>query len=148
MGFDTALPPGAAAGFKFPLRSLVLQRDGDRGDSPAVPAYGGEFIAQSVTLGRGDRVVFAKLNIINPGTIKVSVLCELRVGTEVDRYEMFEIQGPSMRFASLIVGANLATGMTQAQIVVKRFPTSAPINIANLVIASIEVDDLTIIKTP
>lgn len=129
--------------------SLVLQRSGERGDIPKVPTYGGDFVAQGVTLREGDHVVFAKLNIIyaSPaGSAKASVICELRVGTEVDTYEMVDIAAPGMRLASLIVGANL-TAPTEAKIVVKFSPPEATIKISNLVIASIQVDELTVLRT-
>jgi hypothetical protein len=127
---------------------LVLQKSGERGDSPPVPAYGEGFVAQAVTLREGDRVIFAKLNIINTGPApnKASVTCELQVGTQADKYEMLDIPGQAMRLASLIVGANL-TAPTEAQISVKSFPPDAPIKFSNLVIASIKVDDLTLLKT-
>ncbi len=132
--------------------SLVLQKSGVRGDNPPNPAYGKEFFTQSVTLREGSFVVYAKLNIINtkPTTDpKVSVTCELRVGTEVDNYEMLEIPGQSMRLASLIVGANL-TAPSEAKISVRSSLPDAPmtpINIVNMVIASIQVNDLLLLRT-
>jgi hypothetical protein len=131
----------------FNKRSLVLQKSGSRGNLPPV-IYGGEQIAAGVTLREGDHVVFAKLNIINEGETtgpKVSVTCELRVGTQVDKYEMLEIPGKSMRLASLIVGANL-TALTRAQIFVKSYPADAKLQFSNVVIASIQVHELTVLE--
>ena len=129
--------------------SFVLQNSGNRGVTLAPVNYSGDMLALSVTIREGDHVVFAKLNVINEGPLKtdtVSIICELIVGTQVDKYEMLDIQGLSMRAASLIVGANL-TAPTEAQIVVKRSPPNAPIKFTNLVIASIQVGDLTVLRT-
>ena len=105
-------------------------------------------LALSVTLREGDHVVFAKLNVINEGPLKtdtVSVTCELIVGTQVDKYEMLDIQGLSMRAASLIVGANL-TALTRAQIFVKSDPADAKLQFSNVVIASIQMHELTVLE--
>jgi hypothetical protein len=113
--------------------------------------YGQPFFTQSVTLRTGSFVVFAKLNIINAGDVanKASVTCELTVGTEGDKYEMLEIPGKSMRLASLIVGANL-TAPAEARISLRCSLPDAPkppLRIVNLVIASIQVNDLMLLKT-
>jgi hypothetical protein len=133
--------------------SLVLQKNGDRGTSPPLVKYGKEHLIQDFQLHGGNWVVFAKLNIIHtrPAANKVSVTCELHVGTQVDIYEMLDIPGQAMRLASLIVGANL-TAQTEARIVYRvpavghagKEPPPVTINIINLTIAAIQVADLTL----
>jgi hypothetical protein len=132
--------------------SVVYQRGGTRPASPPFPSLPSdsapEHLAGQTLVSDGDCIVFAKFNINNSaavGTTAVNVVCELRVGTESDRYEMLGIPGKSVRSGSLIVGAHLAE-LTEAKVVFRCDTSDASINLTNLVIASVLVDGLRLEK--